>query len=128
MGKTALLEALWMLSAPDLPGELTERLGELRGLPSTGPDLAFHDMFFDYDTDSHIRVSVRGDWSEDTARTLEIFLQERQQIDTIRPDDSSHSNLASVERVTRFESKTEIVFKYKHNDGGTWIHFARLVV
>ena len=34
MGKTALLEALWMLSAPDLPGELTERLGELRGLPS----------------------------------------------------------------------------------------------
>ena len=117
VGKTALLEALWMLSAPDLPGRLLGRLGELRGLLSSGPDLAFHDMFFDYDTDSHVKVSVCGDWSKDTARTLEIFLQERQQIDTISPDDSRHSNSSIVERITSIESETEFVFKYKHSDG-----------
>ena len=117
VGKTALLEALWMLSAPDLPAELTERIGELRGLPSSGPDFAFHDMFFDYDVDGLIKISVCGDWSEDTARMLEISLRERQQTDTIRPDDSSHSDSASVKRLSRIESKSEVVFKYLHNDG-----------
>ena len=40
VGKTALLEALWLLSGPDLP-ELSTRLNAFRGLPVTGPDVQF---------------------------------------------------------------------------------------
>ena len=40
VGKTALLEALWMLSAPDLP-DLSDRINEMRGLPSMGRDSVF---------------------------------------------------------------------------------------
>ena len=60
VGKTALLEALWMLGAPDLPSELTQRMGELRGLPASGPAFMFHDMFFDYDPDSRIKIAAQG--------------------------------------------------------------------
>ena len=119
VGKTALLEALWMLGGPDLPGELTGLMSEIRGIPSSGPDFAFQDLFFDYDTDNRISISVHGDWSEDTARALEIFLHERRQTDIVRRNDPSHSTPATGEHITgpRFESTTEIVFKYKHNDG-----------
>ena len=118
VGKTALLEALWMLGGPDLP-ELGERINEMRGLPSFGPDFAFHDMFFDYDIESRIRISARGDWKGNTERALEIFLQDRRQIDTVRRDNPNHPNSTALEGLTRpqFESETEIVFSYKHDDG-----------
>ena len=118
VGKTALLEALWILSGPDIP-ELSERINEMRGLPSLGPDSVFHDMFFGYDIDSRIRISARGDWKGNSTRALEIFLQERQLIDAIRADDRNQPNPMTIERLTRpqFESETEIVFSYKHNDG-----------
>ena len=118
VGKTAFLEALWILSGPDLP-ELSERMNALRGLPSMGPDSTFHDMFFNYDIDSRISISAHGNWEEDLERTLEIFLQERQQIDTTRQDNPNNPNSVPIERLTRpqFEGETEIVFNYKHNDG-----------
>lgn len=122
VGKTALLEALWILSGPDLP-ELSERINGLRGLPSLGPDSVFQDMFFDYDIESRIKIAARGDWKEDSMRALEIFLQERRQIDAIRADDSNQSNSTAIERLTRpqFESETEIVFKYKHDNEQEYI-------
>ena len=118
VGKTALLEALWIFSGSDLP-ELGERINFMRGLPSFGPGSGFHDMFFDYDIDSRIRMSARGDWEGNAERALEIFLQERQQIDAVHRDNPNHPNSSAVESLTRpqFESETEIVFSYKHEDG-----------
>lgn len=111
-----------MLGGPDLP-ELSERMNALRGLPSMGPDSAFHDMFFDYDIDSRISICARGDWEEDSVRALEIFLQERKHIDAIRDDNPSQSHSTAIEHLTRpeFESEMEIVFKYKHNDGEEYL-------
>ena len=60
VGKTALLEALWIFSGSDLP-ELSERINALRGLPALGPDSVFQDMFFDYDIGSRIKIAARGD-------------------------------------------------------------------
>ena len=122
VGKTALLEALWVFSGPDLP-ELSERINEMRGIPSFGADSVFRNMFFDYDTDSRIRIAARGDWEGNAKRALEIFLQERQQIDAIRHDNFNDSNSVPIERLTRpqFESEMEIVLKYEHNDGQEYI-------
>lgn len=117
VGKTALLEALWIFSGPDLP-ELGERINEMRGLPSQGLESAFQDMFFEYDIDSRIRISAHGDWEGNGARVLEISLQERQQLDAIRTDSPIQPNSAALERLTQpqFESDTELVFRYKHNN------------
>ena len=122
VGKTALLEALWMLSAPDLP-ELSERMNEMRGLPSQGRDSVFQDMFFGYDTDSRIKIAARGDWKGNSARALEVFLQERKRIDAIRASGSSQPNPSAIERLNRpqFESETEVVFKYNHDDGKEYV-------
>ena len=114
VGKTALLEALWLLSGPDLP-ELSTRLNAFRGLPITGPDTIFRDLFCDFDTLQDIKISAHGDWGYPT-RELEISLQDRKQLQATRSDNLEK---ASVERSTRpqAEGEFEIVFKYRHDDG-----------
>ena len=117
-GKTALLEALWLLSGPDLP-ELSQRINAMRGLPILGRDSLFHDLFFGYDIENSIRLVAHGDWTSEEPRNLEIFLQERKQVDAIRSNDLTQSNTETIERMTRpqYEGDAEIVFNYKHNDG-----------
>ena len=112
-GKTALLEALWLLSGPDLP-ELVTRVSTFRGIPILGPEITFHDIFCDFDIGRHIRISAHGDWGS-LPRKLEIYLQNRQQIDTIHSDALEK---ASIERLTRpiTESALEIMFKYQHDN------------
>ncbi len=112
-GKTALLEALWLLSGPDLP-DLTARMNAFRGMLISGPEITFHDIFCDFDIGRHIRISAHGDWGS-LPRKLEIYLQNRQQIDTIHSDALEK---ASIERLTRpiTESALEIMFKYQHDN------------
>ena len=114
VGKTALLEALWLLSGPDLP-ELSTRLNAFRGLPVTGPDTIFHDLFRNFDARRHIRMTAHGDWGYPT-RELEISLQDRKQLQATRSDNLEK---ASIERSTRpqAEGDFEIVFKYRHENG-----------
>ena len=80
-------------------------------------------MFFDYDINSRIGIAAHGDWKENSARSLEVFLQERRRIDAIRADGANQPNPTSIERLTRpqFESEMEIVFKYKHDDGKEYV-------
>ncbi len=118
VGKTALLESLWLLNGPDNP-ELGTRLNTFRGLPITGPDTIFHDLFHNFDTRKHISMTARGDWDSLT-RELEIFLQDRKQLQATR---AGIQEEASVERSTRpqAEGEFEIVFKYRHNDASEYI-------
>ena len=112
-GKTALLEALWLLSGPDLP-ELTTRLNAFRGLRTLVPEMIFHDIFHNFDTRRHIEISAQGDWNN-SPRKLEIYPQNRQQVGTIRSDALEK---ASIERLTRpiNEGEFEIVFSYLHDN------------
>ena len=121
VGKTALLEALWLLSGPDLP-ELGSRVNTLRGLPLLGPEDIFKDLFRNYDAMNPIRISARGDWSN-RPRTLDINLQERSEIDSAPTGDLGGAGASSVERTTRpqLEGNRELVFSYKHNDGRRYV-------
>ena len=116
-GKTALLEALWLLSGSDLP-ELVTRVSAFRGIPALGPEITFHDIFRDFDTDRHIRISAQGDWGR-LPRKLDIYLQNRQQVDAIRSDALER---ASIERLTRpvTEGEFEIVLRYHHDNGNKY--------
>ena len=118
VGKTALLEALWLLSGPDVL-ELGIRLNTFRGLPMTGPDTVFRDLFRNFDTGHDIKVSARGDWGS-PPRELQISLQDKEMTQALRSDILEK---ARVERSTRpqAEGEFEIVFKYRHNDGDEYV-------
>ena len=118
VGKTALLEALWLLSGPDIP-ELGQRINSFRGLPSLGSDNIFKDIFRDFDTESRISISARGDWGN-LPRKLEVYLQERRKADSIHSD---ISEISGIERATRpqNEGEFELVFKYHHNNNRDYI-------
>lgn len=117
-GKTALLEALWLLSGPDVP-ELCTRINRFRGLRVTGPDTVFHDLFRNFDTQRHIRMIARGDWGS-PPRELGIYLQDREITQDI-PSDIPEED--SIEHSTTHQtaSEFEIVFEYRHDDGKTYI-------
>ena len=116
-GKTALLEALWLLSGSDLP-ELVTRVSAFRGIPILGPEITFHDIFRNFDTGRHISISTHGDWGR-LPRQLDIYMRDHQQVDTIRSDALER---ASIERLTRpvTEGELEIVFTYQHDDGNEY--------
>ncbi len=113
-GKTALLEALFLFSGPDLP-ELSERVNTFRGLPPPGREHVFRGIFYGYDTDRPIRISACGDWG-DKPRTLDISVQERRGIVAIHPDAGESRGLMGFTR-SQMEGDHEIVFKYLHGDG-----------
>ena len=113
-GKTALLEALFLFSGPDLP-ELSERVNTFRGLPPPGREHVFRGIFYGYDTDRPIRISACGDWG-DKPHTLDISVQERRGIVAIHPDAGESRGLMGFTR-SQMEGDHEIVFKYLHGDG-----------
>ena len=117
-GKTALLEALWLFSGSDLP-ELVTRVSTFRGIPMLGPESTFHDIFRNFDIGSYIGIRADGDW-DSFPRKLDIYLQDHQQVDTIRSDALERAN---IERLTRpqTEGEFEIVFKYQHDNGNEYI-------
>ena len=113
-GKTALLEALFLFSGPDLPA-LSERVNAFRGLPPPGREHIFRSIFSGYDTGKPIRISACGDWG-DSPRTLDIRVQERSGVSAVasNPTDSPGFGQFSHSQVV---GDYEVVFDYRHDDG-----------
>ena len=115
-GKTSVLEALWIFSAPDSP-ELTLRVAAFRGLHSVTGQTAFVDLFNDFDPDKSIQIAGNTN-AGSTPRNLTIFLQER--TSTISRSSPSHNppdpNMEFSTQLRR-EGRFEILFEYIHDDG-----------
>ena len=118
-GKTALLEALWLLSGPDLPGS-SRRINSFRGLPPLGLDAAFYDIFPGYDQEKPVKITAQGDWETDVPRELEIYLRQRSRTYSTLSDGLENSAIQRMTR-TQDESEHEIVFDYQHDDGKKYI-------
>ena len=73
VGKTALLEALWLHTGPNNP-DLGMRLSQLRGIPGADPRRFLHDLFSHYNSDRPITLTAKGDWG-DLPRILRIVSQ-----------------------------------------------------
>ena len=69
-GKTALLEALWLHSAPNIP-DLGIRLAAFRGVPGQDPRRLLHDLFFNFDPSRTITLSSKHK-GIDNPRKLDI--------------------------------------------------------
>lgn len=74
-GKTALLEALWLHSGPNLP-DLGVRLSGFRGIPGTNPQRLLYDLFYDFDANRVVTLSARGNWNN-RPRVLKFASQPR---------------------------------------------------
>ena len=61
-GKTALLEAIWLHSGPNIP-DLGIRLAGFRGIPTANPNRFMHDLFFDFDHNRAITLRAGGNWN-----------------------------------------------------------------
>ena len=110
VGKTALLEALWQFSVPNLP-RAGLRLNELRGIWEPGSeDLSFH-LFHRYNTSVPVKLIADGDWGA-VSRSLMIKLRPRaaSRVDLGEDDDSS-------EYLVLDDFPDEIVFQYVDETG-----------
>ena len=98
VGKTALLEALWVHSGTVDP-ERALRLNRGRGMGSFDPASAINNLFFGFDCNSAIELSTRGDWGQ-AERKLEICVSDPMivQLSFDGPEDTQLQIESSVPR------------------------------
>ena len=72
VGKTALLEALWLHSGPNAP-RLGAVVNDFRGLQNPNMREVFHGIFRNFDPDAGIELIASGDWGRND-RLLHISL------------------------------------------------------
>ena len=128
MGKTALLEALWLYSGPNLP-DLGDRLARFRGIPGQDPGRLMHDLFYDFNPKNTITLSAKGNDEVDKG-TLNVKLQRRDDslLTTVPASDSpSDPPRGSQESDVSAISDTAIVLNYiddegkKYRSSGWWV-------
>lgn len=122
MGKTALLEALWLHSGPNIPA-LGDRLARFRGISGQDPGRLMHDLFYDFDPNRTITLSANGVGEVDKS-TLNIKLQKRADVvaTTVSSSDSpSTPPRGSQEPGVSTVSDAAIVFDYTDNEGQNYV-------
>ncbi len=120
-GKTALLEALWIHSGPNVP-DLGIRLSRFRGILSPDPNRLLHDLFLDFNTDKTIQLNATGNWN-DQPRILKIRSQPVNQALTSFPavDGSITPSRSSQETDIAIVSDSEIVLEYTDEKGQSYL-------
>ena len=126
-GKTALLEAIWLHSGPNIP-DLGVRLAGFRGIPTANPNRFMHDLFYDFDHERVIQLRARGEWNS-RPRTLTVQSQPRLEtvVATSTTDPSVMPPRGSQEPDAMTTSGSEIVLDYvdEHEDhfesAGWWV-------
>jgi len=113
VGKTALLEAIWIQRGPNNP-ELGFQIDTFRGITTFSQQEPLSDLFFGFDQNETIELKGRGDWG-DKFRILRIYLEPKRQIEV--PLDQSS---------VPFDK--EIVFNYRDESGEEFISRAFLSV
>ncbi len=129
MGKTALLEALWLHSGPNIP-DLGVRLASFRGVQGQDPRRFLHDLFFNFDSERTITLSSLLDTGNGNPRNLKI---------ESRPLSSAHIPIpatsapfaiprGSQEPDVSAASSSEIVLDYTDELGNNYVSTAWLAV
>lgn len=125
MGKTALLEALWLHSGPNMP-ELGDRLARFRGIPGQDPARLMHDLFHNYNSESAIELSAKGSGAVSQG-TLKVMSRPRDNaVVTAAPNPHAPSMppRGSQELDASAVSDTEIVFDYTDGEGRNYVSSA----
>lgn len=121
MGKTALLEALWLHSGPNRP-DLGCHLSVFRGIPSEDPGRLLNDLFYDFDPEHPITLSATGNGNVGHG-TLNITSQPRDRtvVTTGPATNGAAAPRGSQEADVSAVSSTEIVLDYTDETGQNYI-------
>jgi hypothetical protein len=124
-GKTALLEALWLHSGPNLP-DLGLRLYGFRGIAGSDPARLLHDLFCNFDPHRTIVLEAGEDWN-DYHRSLNIKSQPRGPRVFVpkASDEQSLMGIAARETNVSAVSNTEIVLDYIDEHGNSFVSTGR---
>ena len=114
VGKTALLEALWIHNAPNQPNT-SLRVNRFRGLDNFDPNKLLWELFPDLNAEVQIELSAKGDWGPGT-RVLKIHLEDRGTVDTPLRRDGDQEEIGGGESSSR-ASREQIVYEYKSESG-----------
>ena len=116
-GKTALLEALWLHTAPNQPVSGVQ-LAAVRGIKRPDPRRLMHDLFHGFNPDCQIVLSALGDW-DGAARVLKIKSRPRSIAISPVPVSGTAINPMSglQETDVAATSNTEIVLDYIDESG-----------
>ena len=116
VGKTAVLEALWMHHAPNVP-DTGFRVNRFRGLVSIDPNRLLWELFTNLDASSLIQFSARGDWG-DEPRTLMLRLEDRETTEVPIKESREGTEFGGGASDSR-TSRQEIVYEYTDENGET---------
>ena len=118
-GKTAVLEALWVLGGPDIP-ELTLRLGVFRGIHPPTPETVFLDLFHKFNANRPIKIEAAVDFGS-KVRSLSISHRQRESIQS-RAVQIPQQIEAGFERSAQIqrEGQFELVLDYIHDNGRSY--------
>ena len=120
-GKTALLEALWLHSGPNLP-DLGVRLSRFRGIAGTDPNRLLNDLFGDFDTKREIHLSARGAWGNKPRKlVIRSQPQDISFVAAIRDGDPTTPPRGSQETDVSTVSSTQIILDYTDEEEKTFI-------
>ena len=110
VGKTALLEALWIHHGAVIP-DLGLRVDSFRGLDAGNSEDFMGNLFFGFDHDSVIKLCAKGDWGHET-RQLEMCLEDRPTVEI------PVSGQAPVQAITQaVYSSSQLAMKYSYELG-----------
>lgn len=116
IGKTTLLEALWLHHGPNRP-DLGGRVDMFRGMVEIDPNELLLDLFYEFDRERKVELSAKGAWGNGS-RTLEISLRGRQTIETPVSEAQPDTTIAQISTSTAGRaSEDEVVFRYTTESG-----------
>lgn len=123
VGKTALLEALWLHSGQNNP-ERARRINFWRGLNSIEPIELLSNLFYEYQTNSPIILKAHGSWG-DGLITLVIARRRRSEQFVAVLSDAPEIDL-NDDTYADFDFRNEVIFEYKDQFDDKWSSTARL--
>ena len=118
VGKTALLEALWLLSHPTAP-RLALRVSQWRDTDNYGQGEFFADLFFQYNAGTAINLRAESK-SGNGYRTLGITRQYRSQQSLFDWSGVSDPEMED-EAITNFDFDSELVFEHIDETGDVFL-------
>lgn len=116
VGKTTLLEALFLHTGPNIPG-LIVAVNDFRGLQNHNMGEAFRDLFRDFNSEANIQLRASGAWGQND-RILRISLSELDQ-SQITFDNSANAELQRM-GIKRRISNERVVLEYTDESGNAF--------
>lgn len=127
VGKSAVLEALWLLGTPNQP-ELARNLSAIRGQKHLDPEDLLSDLFHGFNTSQPASISAMGAWG-DGRRSLAIRQREHSTSTSLADQNGQSGSQDHAQNYLTTHSPLEIVFDYTdenddlHTSTGHWLQF-----